>query len=144
MPYCVEADVTNAAGGATTLKQLLDRNADGNADAGVLDAAIAEADALIDSYASTRFFVPFAVPPTQIKKLSARLAVYFLRRGRSTLTAGDVTAYESDEKWLIALSEGKVLPGTDPLPSKGSIIVDKATPRSSLKDVSRAKLKGFA
>lgn len=144
MPYSLEADVVNAAGGAKTLKQLLDRDGDAVADAGVLDAAISEADALIDSYASKRFAVPFATVPTHITKLSARLAVFFLRRARAVLTEADLAAHESDEKWLKALAAGDVLPGVDPLPTKGSIVRDVATPRSSLKDVSREKLKGFA
>ncbi len=143
MPYCVEADVRNAAGGAITLKQLLDRTADGTADTGVLDAAIEEADALIDSYASKRFAVPFATPSTQIVKLSARLSVFFLRRGRGVLTAADMQAHESDEKWLVSLAAGDVLPGVEPLPAKGQIVRDAASARSSLKDVSRAKLKGY-
>lgn len=143
MPYCTESDVRNAAGGANTLKQLLDRNADGTADTGVLDEAIVEADALIDSYASKRFAVPFATPSPQIVKLSARLAVHFLRRGRSVLTQADLVAHESDEKWLKALADGDVLPGVEPIPTKGQIVRDAATPRSSSKDVSRAKLKGF-
>lgn len=143
MAYSVEADVRNAAGGANTLKQLLDRNADGTADTGVLDAAIEEADALIDSYASKRFAVPFETPSTQVVKLSARLAVFFLRRGRSVLTAADMAAYESDEKWLIALAAGDVLPGVEPIPTKGQIVRDRATARPTSKDVSRDKLKGF-
>ncbi len=143
MAYSIEADVRNAVGGANTLKQLLDRNADGTADTGVLDAAIAEADALIDSYASKRFAVPFTTPSTQITKLSARLAGYYLRRGRGVLTQPDMVAHESDEKWLKALADGDVLPGVEPIPTKSAIVNDAMTPRSSLKDVSRAKLKGF-
>lgn len=143
MAYSVEADVRNAVGGANTLKQLLDRNADGTADTGVLDEAIIEADALIDSYASKRFAVPFATPSPQIVKLSARLAGYYLRRGRGVLTQQDLVAHESDEKWLRALADGDVLPGVEPIPTKGAIVNDAATPRSSTKDVSRNKLKGY-
>jgi phage gp36-like protein len=143
MAYSNSTDVQNAAGGARTLTQLLDRDANGTADTGVLDAAIEEADALIDSYASKRFAVPFETPSTQVAKLSARLAVYFLRRGRSVLTQADLASYESDEKWLKMLADGDVLPGVEPIPTKGQIVRDAATSRSSLKDVSRAKLKGY-
>ena len=126
------------------LVALADLDSDGQEDSGAVTSAIAVADSLIDTYASKRFFVPFAAPlPEAIRWLSARLAVYALRRSKQALTAGDLAAHADDLKWLELLSNGEVLPGIEPIPGKGSIVRDRASARPSSKDVSRQKLKGF-
>lgn len=133
-----------AVGGEARLKQLTDRDADGVEDVGVVDAAIAEADARIDSYANKRFSVPFETVPDSIKMLSVRLARYALRDQRGTLTQADVDTLEVDIKWLEALADGKVSPGVEPQPTKSSLMRDRVTARSSLKAVGRNQLKGFS
>lgn len=148
MAYSVLADVERAAGGAARLIALADFDGDTAADAGVVDAAITEADALINSYASKRFAVPFAATPSTVNLLSARMAVRILRRNRAMSLAQDVEDEKNDRKWLEDLAAGKVLPGTEPLPANGSIVIDKAVSdeagnRESTRDVSRARLKGF-
>jgi phage gp36-like protein len=148
MAYAVSADVERAAGGSAKLIALADFDGSGASDAGVVDAAIAEADALINSYASKRFLVPFATTPSTINLLSARMAVRILRRNRGMTLAQDVEDEKNDRKWLEDLSKGLVLPGVDPLPERGSIVVDKAVSdtagnRETTRDVSREKLKGF-
>src|SRR5690349_1322724 len=126
MAYSVQADVEIAVGGAARLVQLADYDGNGASDAGVVDAAIAEADALINSYASKRFAVPFAVAPSTIVRLSARMAARILRRNRQMVLASDVDEEKRDREWLEALAKGDVLPGVEPLPAKGSIVTDKA------------------
>lgn len=143
MPYASDADVERAVGGAANLVALADYDADGAADASVLAAAVAEADALIDTYASKRFAVPFVPAPPAIVALSARLAARVLRRNRGTTLAADVEAEKTDERWLTALSKGEVLPGVEPLPASGEIVVDSSGPRESTKAVSRERMKGF-
>ncbi len=148
MPYSVHADVERAAGGNANLVALADFDGDTTADAGVVDSAIAEADALINSYASKRFRVPYATTPSTINLLSARMAVRILRRNRGMTLAQDVEDEKNDRKWLEDLAAGKVLPGTDPLPEHSSIVVDKAVSddngvRENTRDVSRERLKGF-
>lgn len=143
MAYSLQADVEIAVGGNAKLVQLCDFDLDGLADAGVVTAAIAEADALIDSYASKRFAVPFATASTAIKALSARLAARILRRNRTLALPQDADDELADRKWLEALAKGDVLPGIEPLPAKGSIVTDKAEPRDSTKNVSRERTKGF-
>jgi phage gp36-like protein len=141
--YSVSADVQIAVGGAAKLLALVDHDANGVADTGVVDAAISEADALINSYASKRFAVPFATTPPTIKALSARITARILRRNRTMVLASDVEDEKTDRKWLEQLAAGGVLPGVEPLPSKGSIVTDKAGERDSVKNVSRDKMKGF-
>lgn len=143
MAYATQADVQNAIGGAARLVAVADYDGNGVSDAGVVDAAIAEADALINSYASKRFAVPFATTPPTITSLSARLAARILRRNRSMVLASDVEDEKTDRKWLEGLAKGDVLPGVEPLPTKGSIVTDKAGQRDPPRDVSREKTKGY-
>lgn len=142
MAYVTRDDI-EAEIGADILTALADLDNDGIEDAGVVDSAIAGADALINSYASKRFAVPFNPPSPTITDLAIRLAIYGLRRKKQALTAQDIAVNADDRLWLKALADGDVLPGVEPLPPKGSIMRDVASPRPSAKDVSRAKLKGF-
>lgn len=130
--------------GADVLTALADLDNDGIEDAGVVDAAIRGADALINSYASKRFAVPFPSPSDAVADLALRLAIHALRRKKQCLTAIDISTHADDRKWLQDLADGVVLPGVEPIPDKGSIMRDAATPRPSWKDVSRDKLKGFS
>lgn len=143
MAYCLRADLVLAVGGEAKLKQLTDRDGDNTEDAGVIDAVIAAADALINSYANKRFSVPFDPVPPAIKELSKRLARYALRDERSCLTQGDIDTHANDVKWLEALSKGDVSPGIEPQPTKSSLVRDKASARDSAKAVGRKQLKGF-
>lgn len=143
MAYSVTADVQNAVGGAANLAALADHDGDGVADAAVVAAAIAEADALINSYASKRFAVPFTTTPSTVNALSARLAARILRRNRQMVLASDVEDEKTDRGWLTALASGGVLPGVEPIPMQGSIVTDKAGDRDPLKIVSREKTRGF-
>jgi len=142
--YCTSSDVERCVGGAAKLVQLTDFDANGAADTGVVDAAIAEADALIDSFAHKRFDVPFAAPaPNTITALSARHAARVLRRNRLLPLATDADAEERDVGWLTKLSKGEVLPGIDPIPGKSEIVTDVAGERDTTKVVSRERMKGF-
>ena len=65
------------------LVQLTDDARTGQVDAAKVTAAIAEADAIIDSYARTRYTTPFEPVPQRVRDLSVDLALYslFSRRG---------------------------------------------------------------
>lgn len=144
MAYSTLADCQLAAGGSEKLVQLTDYDRDGVSDAGVVDAAIADADAQINSYLQKRFAVPIAAPvPGTIVKLSARLAIYELRTQRQMVTESDVTRNERDIKWLEEVRDGANVPGVEPLPAKSSLQVDKAGTRDTTKLTSRERLKGF-
>lgn len=143
MAYSTQADVQNAVGGAANLRSLTDFASAGAIDPAVVTAAIVEADALINSYASKRFAVPFAAPTPAIAALSARIAARFLRRNRAMGLVQDIEEEKSDRKWLEALAGGGVLPGVEPLPAQGSIVTDTAQPRDVVKNVSRDRLKGW-
>lgn len=143
MAYSVLADIQNAVGGASRLVALADWDQDQTADVAVVDAAIAEADALINTYASKRFAVPFDPVPTVIVALSARLAVRIIRRNRDMTRPIDLEEEKTDRAWLEALAAGDVLPGVEPLPAKSSIVVDQVGERDSTRTTTRERTKGF-
>jgi phage gp36-like protein len=110
MAYSAQADVQIAAGGADRLVALADTDGNGAIDAGVVDAAIAEADTLINTFASKRFSVPFSPTPPAIAALSARMAVRILRRNRNTTIAADVELDKIDREWLSQLASRRCAP----------------------------------
>lgn len=140
MPYSTAAEVEVACGGPAGRLQLCDLNNDGVEDAGVIDAAILEADTLIESYAKKRW-EPGSIPTT-INKLSARMAARILRRNRRATIPQDVVDEKNDREWLDALATGKVT-AVDAGATKSALVVDKAGERDPVKLVSRERTKGF-
>lgn len=152
MAYSVQADVQNACGGLKRLKQAFDWDNDGAVDVAALDDCIAEADALIDSFASKRFKVPFNPVPPIIKSVSARLAPLIAARRRGPLTEDQQREWNSiagtetgNEGWLYRLATGVVTPGGDPLPTGHSTMANDSvsTEMPADRDVSRDALGGF-
>ncbi len=152
MPYCVQADIQNAAGGAKKLLQLADWDNNNAIDPAVITDAIAAADALIDSFAAKRFSVPFNPVPEIIKRVSAELAMLSIARNRTGFTADMQKRWDElastergREGWLHQLATGVVTPGGDPLPAKHSTMAPDSveTTLPSERDVSRDKLGGF-
>jgi phage gp36-like protein len=123
--YCELQDVAHAAGGMERLVELTDKESTGGVSADVLESAIDDADQLINSYAQKRFSVPFDPVPPMIRKLSARLAVYFLKEP-NFLSAQDLERHQQWLDWLDALSKGRVTVGTEPLSSKSGDYVASA------------------
>jgi len=130
MPYCIQADVETEAGGAARLIQLTDWDNNQAVDTARVDAAIAKSDALIDSFCSKRFTVPFNPVPVSIKLCSAELAVLNLRRARGMREPEDDKRWtqiagtaKGEEGWLHGIATGVVTPGGDPLPAKHSTMV---------------------
>ena len=150
MGYSAQADVQNAVGGAKRLAQLADWNNNGNAGeiAAVVTDAIADADSLIDSYASKRFHVPFSPVPEVIKRTSAKLARLMLLRRRGQLTDDEKQEWDQiagEKGWLYQLATGVVTPGGDPLPpphgTMSADVVEEDLPDE--RDASRDNLAGF-
>lgn len=149
MPYCVQADVQTAAGGAKRLAQLVDWDGDAAVDSAEVTAAIASADSDINRYSSSRYTVPLTPVPEGAKRMSADLAVYRLKKWRGVLDDADRVWFEANVAnergtgWLQQLAEGLVTWDSDPEPAKHSRVRDDYHERSSDKDMSREKSKGF-
>lgn len=140
MPFSLQADVEVAAGGAIKLAQLADHNGDGVLDAAVLTAAIAEADAEIVMWTRKRWDQN-SIPLT-VKAASARMTVRILRRNRGMVMAADIEQEKFDRELLQAIATGKAT-AVDDNAAKSTLVVDKAEPRDTTKNVGREKLKGF-
>jgi phage gp36-like protein len=150
--YSTQADLEDACGGAERLVQLADWDRDGIPDAPRIADAIAKADALIDSFASKQFHVPFSPVPPIIAQHSATLAKLNLARRRGQLTQDELEEWDSitstDAKkpgWLYLLARGVVTPGGDPLPLAHSTMVTDTveTTMPGDRDAARDKLAGF-
>jgi len=118
MPYATTQDLIDRFG-EEELIALADRNNDGAYDLAVVERALADADALIDSYIGTRYDLPLTTTPEVLKGKAADLARYTLYKDAptETVTENQKTAV----RWLELVAAGKAslpLPsGADPAPS---------------------------
>lgn len=106
MPYATQADLA-ARFGTQQLLQIADRDGDDVLDAAVVDAALADADAEIDSYIGLRYELPLASTPPRLRDIAIDVAMYKLHPAG---TPEDVLQrYRDAVKWLNELSKGNVL-----------------------------------
>lgn len=74
MPYCAKEDIQKKIPTAF-LARIADLDGDGNLDAGVVSAAISEADAEIDGRLEREYTVPISPVPDAIKWISVWLSI---------------------------------------------------------------------
>lgn len=130
MPYATEEDITLAAGGTKKFVELFDWDDDGTADANVLAAAQAWADAEIDGYLRNRYEpLPVAAPSVQLRQLAADEVVYWVKARLGELADTDIV--NQNHKDRIAVLEqmraGTIRPdspGTMPSTAGRSAIVE--------------------
>lgn len=77
--YASLADLIARAGEAE-IRQTADRNRDGTADTDVVNAALTDADNLINGYLRARYSLPLATTPALVKTWATSIARYFLHR----------------------------------------------------------------
>lgn len=106
MAYCTRADLINRAA-EQSITDLTDDNGTTAIDEAKLDAAIALADSMIDSYLRGRYTVPISSPPAIIMGLSTDIAYYRLRL-RLGMDDETLKAYEDAKKTLTDISKGVV------------------------------------
>ncbi len=143
--YATRADVEIAAGGTARLLQISDFDSDGKEDVDLVDRALDDAEALINSYVRKKREVPLPAPiPNVIRSMAANLAVYNLKAWRDAITEADALQQEQRIAWLENLAAGKVDLGINPAPPASPHNQPSATDRPTAKAVSRENLKGFA
>ena len=128
MTYATQADLTDRFG-AVELAQLTDRASGLVIDTAVLDRALADADAEINSYLATRYALPLASTPTVLVRLAADMARYRLYDDRVTQAVRE--RYQDAVSLLKRLASGEVrLDGaaTPPEPAAGSTAVAVRAP----------------
>jgi phage gp36-like protein len=123
--YSTQADLENAAGGADRLAELtdLDGSGSGEVDEEVLASAIADADALIDTYVGRNRAVPLQAPiPRMITRVSADEAVFVLRLRRQMVGDFERERHADNLGWLEQVAKGFVTLGVEPAPLKSSLV----------------------
>ena len=105
----------------------------------VLNGALADADALINSFIGRRYDLPLASTPPVLTQPAAAITFYTLHRGRHS----DETrkAFEDAMAFLADLSSGKAVldvGGTEPQSAPAQAVSD-----ASDRTFTRDKLKGF-
>lgn len=122
--YCTQSDLETRFG-ADEILELTDRDADGTADTGVLDAAITDAGATIDSYIAKRYDLPLASIPTRLITIACNLVRYQLDKEDPRDRVE--TAYKAAMSELRDIAAGRAVldvEGSEPTGAKDDVIVE--------------------
>lgn len=104
MPYASQTNLEDRYG-ADVLLELADRDGDDEVDAPVITRALADADAIADTYIGRRYTLPLASTPAALVTAAAQLAFYYLHRDRPTDEAR--RDYEDALAWLKDVAAGR-------------------------------------
>jgi phage gp36-like protein len=118
MSYSALSDITDDLD-EEILIQLTDDEDTGAVNESRVTAAIAKADAEIDSYLSKRYTLPLSSTPEVIKKLSVDIAIWNLYSRRNKMEEVRKARYDAAVKLLVAMSKGDATLGIDPEPAGG-------------------------
>lgn len=110
MPYATLQNLIDRFG-ETEIVQLTDRNGDDLIDTPVVDQALADADAEIDGHLQGRYTLPLPSKPKILVTYACDIARYRLYDERAPDQVRK--RYEDAQKFLRAVSEGKVSLGLD-------------------------------
>ena len=105
MAYSTQVDLLNQVT-ETELIQLTDDAGSGAIDAVKVTRAIADADALIDSYAIGKYDLPLVITD-RVRALSVNLAIYELEKRRRRIREDTRQAYEDAMAFLKDVAAGK-------------------------------------
>ncbi|MDH4122378.1 MAG: DUF1320 domain-containing protein [Deltaproteobacteria bacterium] len=112
MPYATQSDIVTAYGNDALLL-VADRNGDGLVDGPVVDKALADASALMDSYLAARYPVPLVVVPPVLTQVAVDIALYELSGGPGMLTEERANRHKERIKWLKDLADGRATLGIE-------------------------------
>jgi phage gp36-like protein len=139
--YCTQLDVERRID-PVHLAELADDNSDGVTDSEIIQAAITDADATIDTYLSNRYQTPLANPPALVRKLSIDLAIAALfNRRREGASPTQETRAKLALELLSEIAHGEVV-----LPTLDNTAVKKTVNSTTLdqqKQFSKHRLAGF-
>jgi len=112
MAYCTLTDIKEQIPEGELI-QLSDDDALEEIDTSVIERAIADADAEVDSYCAERYTVPFDPVPLLIRKYSVIIAIYNLFMRRGDIPNDRETNYNNAVKFLQNVAKGIVSLGAD-------------------------------
>lgn len=110
MSYATQADMTRLYG-ATELIALTDRAGTGTVDATVLNGALADADAEIDTYLAGRYQLPLATTPLVLVGKACAICRYLLDASNGNETVRD--RYRDAIAWMKDVAAGRADLGLD-------------------------------
>lgn len=106
MPYATAEQVIERHG-ADAVLLLADRDGDGTADPGVLDQALADAAAEIDTYLAAKYGLPLASTPSVLTRLACDIAVYQLAKSAALATEERRRRYDAAVRLLERIARGE-------------------------------------
>lgn len=112
MAYCTQSDLLEQIS-SDELIQLTDDADAGAIDTDVIDRAIADADAEINSYCGTKYDVPFTTVPVMVRKLSVDITVYNLYARRRGAPEDRKDRYDDAIRFLKDIARGIGTLGVD-------------------------------
>src|SRR5690554_8189043 len=116
MPYASLADLIERFG-ADAVTVAADRDRDGEPDAEVVDAALEDAAAEIDSYLAQVYRVPLPTVPRLVRRLACDIAFHRLSPEADTATEYRRTRYDEAVSLLKKIAERKVSLGLPEAPT---------------------------
>jgi phage gp36-like protein len=130
--------------GETELRQLTDRSTPpaGAINAAIVQAALDDAAALINSYVAKTAALPLASPPAILKRYAADIARYYLHGKRAEKDDAVTRAYEQAAVWLRDVSRGLVLL-TDGATGIAPVEAGSVDIQGPARVMSREKLAGY-
>lgn len=142
MPYCTQDNIL-AMVDEETLVSITDDDDTGSVDADVIAAAIADADAAIDTYLVRQYTVPMASPvPDMVRKLSVDVSLYNLYSRRNRVPESVEQRFKDAVVTLRDIAAGKAgIPGAVDAPSDQSDNGVAVT--SGTRIFTRATMEGF-
>ena len=127
--------------GEVELIQLTDRDSLGAIDAAVVARALADADAEINGYLSTRYTLPLSPVPAVLEKLACDIARYQLFENKAVDTV--VERYENSIRFLKDVVSGKVTLGVDGNGEQAATISNAVQISSTTPVFRRSESEGF-
>ena len=106
MTYATQAHL-EAAFGADEIRQLTDRDGDGEPDADFIGSAISRTEGVIDGYLMGRYALPLAVIPGVLVAYACDIARYLLYENAAPEYVRQ--NYDDALRWLRDVASGKVL-----------------------------------
>lgn len=107
MPYATQQNITDRHS-KDTLLLIADRDGDGIADVEVVDRAIADASAEIDTYVGKRYELPMGSPPEVLTRLCVDIVVYRLSADADMATDERRKRYDDAIGFLRLIARGEV------------------------------------
>jgi phage gp36-like protein len=129
MPYATQQDISDRYSN-NTLLMLTDRDGNDTVDQEVLDGALNDATAEIDSYVATKYALPLPTVPAVLVRLCVDISIYRLASGADLATEEQRKRFDDAIKMLRDIAKGVSSLGiAQPTPSSNGGVHLVSAPR---------------